>query len=659
MPKVLASLLLWLMMICCVSRADDQALVAHYAFDEGAGTAAPAGDAAQPGVPAAYPTLRCAGIMWPIDGDLNGNATGTVRYRRNGETAWRPGHPLHRKSPVDVDVGRSMAGRRKITFLGGLSKWDDVKLGYARKHWGANYLAGSVFNLVPGTTYQMLLALHDPDGDEQIERILEVTTRALPLLDGGGRKIHVRSATDKPGFEEAVNEARPGDVVVLHPGVYQGPLIINASGQPGRPIVIRAAGTGAAIIRGEGYRNENTAALQLNGSNLHLHGIAIEEADIGVKIGDWPDYGHSNWEFHKRRADIPANVAITRCRISRVLNAITGSANDCYIADNELSGLAGSNDVHPHSGEGVEVAGQGNVICHNRMRAFADGVSVYFYSSDQDVHSNDVSAGSDDGIELDHCDYNIRVWNNTFFFSGNNGISFQPHIGGPSYIFRNQVMGFRENVIKDCYGASDMYFYHNTFVARQPRPDAEKSLGIAPTNLPMWAVGRNNLYVTAGCTDCPALNVHAQELELNGTIDLDYEGFGSRMIRSDSRGGKQIPLSTYPGSRVVESIGLLIPFESVARVSDALAHAIFIDPSIVFEAPLPPYRDWREDGPALRLRLAKGTHAIDAGTEIPNISGAFAGDAPDLGALEFGLAEPVYGPRPAGSAPYEAVREMK
>jgi hypothetical protein len=40
MTKALARWLIWLVMICCVSRADDQALVAHYAFDEGAGTAA-------------------------------------------------------------------------------------------------------------------------------------------------------------------------------------------------------------------------------------------------------------------------------------------------------------------------------------------------------------------------------------------------------------------------------------------------------------------------------------------------------------------------------------------------------------------------------------------------------------------------------------------
>jgi len=45
------------------------------------------------------------------------------------------------------------------------------------------------------------------------------------------------------------------------------------------------------------------------------------------------------------------------------------------------------------------------------------------------------------------------------------------------------------------------------------------------------------------------------------------------------------------------------------------------------------------------LRLRPGSVAIDAGTELPNITDGFQGRAPDLGAYESGIPLPHYGPR--------------
>jgi len=42
--------------------------------------------------------------------------------------------------------------------------------------------------------------------------------------------------------------------------------------------------------------------------------------------------------------------------------------------------------------------------------------------------------------------------------------------------------------------------------------------------------------------------------------------------------------------------------------------------------------------------LKPGSAAVDRGVELPNITDAFAGRAPDLGALEVGQQMPVYGP---------------
>jgi len=46
----------------------------------------------------------------------------------------------------------------------------------------------------------------------------------------------------------------------------------------------------------------------------------------------------------------------------------------------------------------------------------------------------------------------------------------------------------------------------------------------------------------------------------------------------------------------------------------------------------------------LNFRLKGGSKAVDAGVVIPTVNDDFVGSAPDLGALEVGKPEPVYGP---------------
>jgi hypothetical protein len=46
------------------------------------------------------------------------------------------------------------------------------------------------------------------------------------------------------------------------------------------------------------------------------------------------------------------------------------------------------------------------------------------------------------------------------------------------------------------------------------------------------------------------------------------------------------------------------------------------------------------------VRLKPGSAAVDRGVALPNVTDGFAGQAPDLGAVELGQPLPVYGPRP-------------
>jgi hypothetical protein len=54
----------------------------------------------------------------------------------------------------------------------------------------------------------------------------------------------------------------------------------------------------------------------------------------------------------------------------------------------------------------------------------------------------------------------------------------------------------------------------------------------------------------------------------------------------------------------------------------------------------------------LKFRLKPDGKAVDAGVPIPTVNDGYAGRAPDLGALEEGGPEPVYGPRRPVGRPF-------
>lgn len=53
--------------------------------------------------------------------------------------------------------------------------------------------------------------------------------------------------------------------------------------------------------------------------------------------------------------------------------------------------------------------------------------------------------------------------------------------------------------------------------------------------------------------------------------------------------------------------------------------------------------------PPVHMVLNRQGNAVDAGAIIPNINDEFAGQGPDMGALEPGKPLPHYGPRPSTS----------
>src|ERR1700674_4926582 len=74
------------------------------------------------------PTLISLGFEWQIDGDDNRNAAVAVSWRKKGDQAWRDGLPMLR-------IGNERLNENAIQFV------------------TPNMLAGSIFDLEPGTEY--------------------------------------------------------------------------------------------------------------------------------------------------------------------------------------------------------------------------------------------------------------------------------------------------------------------------------------------------------------------------------------------------------------------------------------------------------------------------------------------------------------------------
>lgn len=95
-------------------------------------------------------------------------------------------------------------------------------------------------------------------------------------------------------------------------------------------------------------------------------------------------------------------------------------------------------------------------------------------------------------------------------------------------------------------------------------------------------------------------------------------------------------------------------FPTLAEYSAATGqdvHSIAVDYDVFVNVPRLDRTDLKRVQAVYRaeefdFRLKPGSAAVDRGVVLPNVADSFAGQAPDLGALEIGQAPPHYGPRP-------------
>jgi hypothetical protein len=561
--------------------------------------------ASQPGEPVAEPaTFHSLGVRWAVRGDANSDAVIGVRYRRSAETAWREGLPLVRTDPGSVSEENRVAGG-----------------------W---LFAGSIVDLAPDTEYEVLLTLTDPDGGST-QQTLHMKTGAEPREPAGMRVRHVvpASATDRGsgtgtesdpfrGLRSAQAAAQPGDLFLVHAGVYrEGTWTIDHHGTPARPIIYRGAGDGETILDG----NEGERLVSATG----IRHVWLER--LTLRRARYLFVGHSGSHF-----------VIRRCRLEVVLTGITAinggytESRGFVITDNVIEAPTtwprsrGIEDVN-----GVTITGAGHVVAYNRMTGLADGIhgSSHGRLSASDIYNNDIEASTDDGIEGDEADTNVRIFRNriTNAFSG---ISAQPSNGGPLYVFRNAIYNVLYSPFKLHNDTSGVVILHNTSVADGIPWHIEPG-GETVNNV----TTRNNLFIGSSG---PALRSTGEMIR----CDFDRDGYGAP--------GGMGPLAGI-FNVFAEWNGRTYATPEAAQRSGALYRrhgAVLVNARGNFASGvgIPRNRSTRFPADKIDLRLDPASRAVDAGIVLPNFSDGFSGKAPDLGCCELGQPLPHYGPRP-------------
>ena len=599
------------------------------------------------------PTLQCAGFEWYIEGDDNRSAEVAVSFREQGTTAWREGLPLLR-----LQHERIVHDPAGIDFT------------------APNMFAGSIFGLEPGETYECRFVMTDQDGVTGTkERTALVTTRVEPRASSTGRVRHVYP----PGWEgEKVEpsytgimhafygpgrglwqpaDIEPGDIILVHGGTYlsdrrryyepmwmhfHGCYHLTKSGTPDQPIVIRAAGDGEVVLDGGGvYRLFDV----MFADYIHFEGLTIRNCEIGILAG-------------LRYTEGCDGLVVRNCRFEDVgcaINAQFPGSRNFYIADNVMLGrekpdvlrgwtglwrrhTVGLSDLQ--SFIAVDINGQGHVVCHNYIAYFHDGIDITEqgepYSEDwracsNDFHNNDLHVMADDFIEADSSTHNIRVFNNRGINAAQQGYSAQPIFGGPCYFIRNIAYHipagsfFKFNI----YPAG-IYVFHNTLIGEWRNP-------------PFSNVHcRNNLFVGTDRPDTPLF----RNTSYTSYCTFDYNGWrpntgeDPQFIWKQARDGRDYNLADTVG-------GSWDTLAAFSRDTGFEEHGVLVDYDSFRNVPMPTHEkpETVYFAEQLDFHLAPSSPAVDAGRVLPNINDGYFGNAPDLGALEAGSGEVVYGPR--------------
>lgn len=538
-------------------------------------------------------TLQNISILWEISGDNNLNSSLTIEFRPISGGSWMSGAVTMRAHPNIIVNGSAL---------------------------GMNYHAGSVMFLEVGEQYEIRLIVTDSDGGGET-RMYNVTTKTelepspsgtdkyvIPGNGGGSGTI----SDPYKGLKEAANNANPGDFFHVAAGIYDT-FSITTSGTINSPIVFQGPENDTAFIDGAG----TTRGVVTIGNSSDSCGYIIIKNFV-ISNGNW-GIDAQNTHNILFKNNIVRNVSWGYCNRRE-----NGWEHDQMLSDNIFEGITSWPGSGIPSERGIDIHGNNNIICYNKISYFGDGISTdiqpYGLSYSMDVFNNDISYCVDDPIEVDGTVANTRVWRNRVSNS-RMGISLAPIFGGPCYIFRNEFFNIDYSIYKMNRQPSGLIIIHNTAC----------KLEIGTTSDAGWqnTYFRNNILLSTEY-------IFEEYNLVSGSLldDWDYDALGSTRAGTSGEPWFKWDNIRYADLSALQS-GAGIELNGIAISFSDLINAIL--PTSYGNGVIPGSYD---------LSLIATSNAIDSGEILSNINNPFVVDGkPDCGAFEYGQPFPHYGPR--------------
>ena len=533
------------------------------------------------------PTLCCLGFSVPITGDDNYDATAAIEFRLSASGSWQDGLPLLRVRP-------ELTSRETPPSQYGLPTPEPQ-------------FAGSLFDLEPGTSYEVRITVSDPDGGGRVQTV-STLTRELPRINPDVPRFVAVSTTAE--LNDAIGQAQAGDVIELTAGNYSGPVTISTDGTASNPVVIRGASVDAVTIDATGASHGVT----IWGDHVYLEQVTVTG---------------STWGARSYNAE---GVVIRHNRftnVTRGVEAKSGVNRGFYICDNVLEGSHQwpTVDSSTWNDEGITISGEGHTVCHNTLSGFGDALGLANTTRIPniaiDFYGNEVLWTGDDMLELDFAHRNVRAFRNR----GTNvamGASLQPAWGGPVYIFRNVLLNVVKSAFKLNNDPSGFYILHNTSIRTLGTGNwgayAWTSLGYTQSDgNPAYAGNfqmKNNILIGLTNPAYVTTDLILEEIDYNGWLPDGAFRF----------------VDTWVNLADLQSNS---PYEHNGRILD----------ESTFSAPVDLPADYTTFWSGVDVALGDESRAVDAGLSLPNINTDYRGTAPDLGAIEAGDPAPIYGVR--------------
>ncbi len=543
-------------------------------------------------VPRDYTSLHCIGIRWFLEGKEFQGAGTEVAFREKGKKEWRPAMGLF---PIPREALSRATKLPESTWL----------------------FAGSIFGLQADTEYEVKLTARTASGQEVggvirrrtwKEPVAPLPERTLHVIPGEGGGVGTREDPFK-GIAAAESVARPGDLFLLGEGVYKAPARFTKDGAPGAPVIWRGPEKGEAVIQGDGVKG-SCGIIAQGRKHIWFENIGIRKA------------------YQAMAVDKSKFLVIRGCKLVAVDKGISGSsvAERFFIADNIIKGNVAWGTKPKYEARGIEVSGTGHVICYNYVSNFRDAIDTRgpHPVRDIDIYRNDCFELQDDGIELDYSEHNTRAYENRIT-NATMGISFQPVSGGPAYAIRNVMYNVAREAFKIHRHRSERrnwggVMLHNTVVKQG------EGFRVHTSTSCYNFYSRNNLFV--GSPSSMSIDLI---MRMNN-VDFDYNDYVTEGLTLFARfdKGKYTTIEAFRKGTGQEKHGL-----SLTEFSGLLVPGHKLPPDSKKSMPVS----------ANNPLLAPGSPVTDKGVLLPTINEDFKGKAPDIGAYEFGVEPPHYGPR--------------